>query len=65
MARKKSSLDANEPVVVEGEEIVKEPFDKEMMANGKAEKESAVVDTKKQTKAEDTKRKRGIKICVI
>ena len=65
MAKRKSSLDVNEPVVVEGEEIVKEPFDKEMMANGNAEKESAVVNTKEQTKAENTKRKRGIKICVL
>ena len=69
MARKKSSFDNDEPVVVEDEEIVNEPapVDAEV---GKAE-ESAVVkkENKKQIKAEtqkaEEKKIRGVKICVF
>ena len=75
MARaKKSSLDTEEPVVVEGEETVMETaVVEEEPAVVKAEEKPAVTEkeTKKQ-KAEaqekpktESKAKRGVKICVI
>ena len=46
MAKRKSSLDNDEPLMVEGEEKVKEPIVIEEMATGKADAESAVVENK-------------------
>ena len=70
MAKKKSILDIDEPVVVEDEEKVIEPIDVEAEI-GKAE-ETAVVkkENNKKTKAEtqtkaEEKKKRGVKICVF
>ena len=74
MARaKKSSLDAEEPVVVEGEETVMETVAvKEETVTEKAEEKTAVTEKTKKQKAEtqdkpnvEKKAKRGVKICVI
>lgn len=67
---KKSSLDMDEPVVVQGEEVVSEPIVEETPTVVKAEKKPAV-EVKEQKKAEtqektvEKKTKRGVKICVM
>lgn len=74
MARaKKSSLDTEEPVVVEGEEVMETVAVKEEpVATEKAEEKTAVTEKTKKQKAEaqekpmvENKAKRGVKICVF
>ena len=66
MARKKSSLDMDAPVIVEGEEITENtPVIEE---TGKAEEKPAMTEKKiVETKTEEqkTNKKRGVKICAI
>ena len=70
MARKKSSLDIEEPVLVQGEEIKEEPIVEATAPTVEKAEIPAVVE-KKETKADtqdkttEKKAKRGVKICVI
>ena len=74
MARaKKSSLDTEEPVLVEGDETMMETVAKQKVeATEKAEEKAAVTVKESKQKAEaqdkpmvENKAKRGVKICVI
>ena len=69
MARaKKSSLDVEEPVVVEGEQNVSETA---VFTADKADESAGVVKENKQTKAEaqtkteEKAKNKGVKICVL
>ena len=65
MAKRKSSLDLDEPVIVQEEEIVSEPTE----YVGEAEEKPAFVVKEKKAETQkstvEKKTKRGVKICVM